>query len=151
MRELRGARKRRERVATIDIELIGTRAGDQRHFGAFRHFAGDQCQGACITAVNRGHFGAVDHTVRLGARHRCVTLDIGDHEVELGAAKRFDAAGIIDHLHGELRRVDAALPDLRHAAGNRVERADIHGLGRPASQWNRAKGSGSNHASRALV
>src|SRR5262249_49526388 len=72
--------------------------------------------------------------IGLGASHRGVTLHVGDHEVELGAAERFDAAGFVDHLDRELCGSDAADADLCHAAGGRIKCADIDGIGSPAAE-----------------
>jgi hypothetical protein len=60
-------------------------------------------------------------------------LHVGDDQVELGAAQRFDAAGVVDHLHGEFRCIDTALADLREAAGDRVKSADIDRVRRRSS------------------
>ncbi len=146
--ELRGARKRREGVGPALVELIRTRAGDQRHLGAFRHFAGDQRQSAGEAAVDRGQFVSGNQPVRLCTRHRGVALHIREDQIELGAAERFDAAGFVDHLDGEFRGGDAADADLRHASGSRVERADIDGIGGPAAQRNGAEGAGGEYATR---
>jgi len=75
--------------------------------------------------VNRGGFVARDQTVGLGARHRRIALNIRDDEIEFGAAQGFDAAGLIDHLHRQLRGVDATLANLCKTAGDRVKSADI--------------------------
>ena len=144
-RELRCPRKRREGVGSALVELVRTRAGDQRDLGAFRDFAGDQGQRAGEAAVDRGQFVAGDQPVGLGARHRGVALDVGEDQIELGAAERLDAAGVVDHLDRELGGGDAADADLRHASGGRVERADIDGIGRPAAQRHRAEGAGGEY------
>ena len=132
--ELGSARKRREGVGAAFIELVGARAGQQRHFRAFGYFARDQRQRAGKAAVNGGQLVAGDQTVGLGARHRRVALHVGDDQVQLGAAERFDAAGVVDHLDRELGRIDAAQADLREAAGDRVKSADIDRVGRPAAE-----------------
>src|SRR6185312_11447433 len=59
--------------------------------------------------------------------------------VELGAAERLDAAGLVDHLDCQFRRGDAADADLGHAAGSRIERAAIDGIGGPAAQRHSAE------------
>ena len=71
---------------------------------------------------------------------------VGNDQVELGAAERLDAAGIVDHLDRELGGGDAADADLRHAAGGRIKRADIDGIGGPAAQRHRAERAGGEHA-----
>src|SRR5580704_1637898 len=83
--------------------------------------------------MNGGRPVARDQAVGLGARYRRVALHVGDDQVELGAAQRLDAAGIVDHLHGQFRCIDAALADLREAAGDRVKSADSDGIRRRSS------------------
>ena len=131
--KLRGAGEWREGVGAALVELVGTRAGDDRHLGALANFARDQGQRAGEAAMNGRELVAGDQTVGLGARHRGVALHVGSDEVELGAAERLDAAGLIDHLDRQLGGSDAADADLRHAAGGRIESADIDGVGGPAA------------------
>jgi hypothetical protein len=68
-----------------------------------------------------------------------VRVTVGEDEIELRAAERFDAAGVVDHLDRELGGGDAAHADLRHASGGRVKRADIDRIGRPAAHRHRAE------------
>src|SRR6202030_2418501 len=148
--EVRSARERREGIMAVLVELIGTRSGDERHFSALGHFARDQSERAGKAAVNRRKLIAVDQTVGLGARDGGVALHIRDDQVELGAAERFDAAGIVDHLHRELGGIDAALADLGHASGDRVKAADVDGFCCPRAQRKRGKCRGSKRAARGL-
>src|SRR5262249_15931901 len=67
--------------------------------------------------------------VGLGAGHGWIALDIRYDQIELGAAQGFNAASIIDHLHRQFRRVDAALADLRKTAGDWVKSTDVYGVG----------------------
>ena len=129
--ELRRARERREGIVATLVELVGARAGQQRHFRALGDLARDQRQRAGKAAVNRRQLVAGDQAIGLGARDGRIALHVGDDQVQLGAAQGLDAAGIVDHLDRELGGVDAALADLREAAGDRVESPDIHGLRRP--------------------
>jgi len=94
----------------------------------------DQGERACEAAVDRGQFVFGDQAVGLGARDRGVALHVGENEVELGAAERFDASALVDHLDREFGRGDAADADLCHASGGRVQSADIDWLGGPAAQ-----------------
>ena len=66
-----------------------------------------KCAG--VAAVNRRQLVAADQAVGLGARDGRVALHVGEDQVELGAAERLDAAGLIDHLDRELGGIDASL------------------------------------------
>src|SRR5215469_16373920 len=103
------------------VELIRARSRQQRYLGALGNFARDQCKRAGESAVNRGGLIARDQPVGLGAGHGWIALDIRYDQIELGAAQGFNAASIIDHLHRQFRRVDAALADLRKTAGNWIK------------------------------
>jgi hypothetical protein len=92
--------------------------------------------------MNRRQLVAGNEAIGLGARHRGVALHIRDDEIELGAAERLDAAGLVDHFDREFCRGDAAHPDLRHAPGGRIERADIDRVGGPAAQRHCAECAG---------
>ena len=100
--------------------------------------------------MNRGQLVAGDQTVGLRARDGGVALHVGDDQIELGAAERLDAAGLVDHLDRELGGIDAALSDLRHASGDRIKRPDVHGIRRPASERDCAERGGGNCAARGL-
>jgi hypothetical protein len=91
---------------------------------------------------------ASDQPVGLGAGNRRIALQIGDDEVELRAAERFDAASLIDHLDRKLCRGDAADADLRHAPGGGIERTDIDGISSVTTERHRAEGPGSQCAAR---
>jgi len=121
------------------VELVRARSGDERHFCALGHLARDQRQRAGKAAVDRRKLIAVDQTVGFGARDRGVALHIRDDQVELGAAERFYAAGIVDHLHRKLGGIDTALADLGHASGDGVKAADVDGLRRPQAQRKRGE------------
>ena len=84
--------------------------------------------------MDRRQLVAGDQAIGFRARHGCVALHVGNDEVELGAAERLDSAGVIDHLDRQLRGGDAADPDLRHAAGTWIKRADVDRIGCPAAQ-----------------
>src|SRR5262249_27569570 len=62
--------------------------------------------------------------------------------IELRAAERFDAAGLVDHVNRKLGGGDAADADLGHAAGGGIERADIDGVGGPAAERDCAERAG---------
>ena len=128
------------------VELVRARACDQRHLGAFRHLARDQGQRAGKAAMDRRQFIARYQPVGFGAGHRGVALHVGDDQIEFCPAERLDAAGLVDHVDREFCRGDAADADLGHAAGGRVECADIDGIGGPAAQRHRAEGAGRDRA-----
>jgi hypothetical protein len=98
--------------------------------------------------VDRGQFVAGNEPIGLGAGHRGVALHVGQDQIELGAAERFDAAGLVDHLDRELGGGHAADADLSHASGGRVKRTDIDRIGRPAAQRHRAKCTGGEYTTR---
>ena len=96
--------------------------------------------------MDRRQFVAGDQPVGLRARHGGIALHVRNDEIELGAAERLDAAGLVDHLDCELGGRDAADADLRHAAGGRVKRANIDGIGGPAAQRHGAECAGREDA-----
>jgi hypothetical protein len=116
--------------------------GVKVYLGALGHFACNQGEGAGVAAVDRRKLVAGDKAIGFRARDGGIALDVGNDQVEFGAAERLDAAAVVDHVNGELGGGDAANPDLRHAAGGRIKRADIDGLGSPAAQWHRAERTG---------
>src|SRR5205807_8297003 len=106
----------------------GTR--QQRHLPPLGHFARDQRQGARVASVNRRELVARDQPVGLRADHGGIALHVGEDQVERGAAQRLDPAAVIDHPDGEPGGIDAALPDLSEAAGDRIQSPDVDRGGR---------------------
>src|SRR5258708_36483237 len=96
--------------------------------------------------MDRGELVAGDQAMGLGTGPRRVALHVGDDQVELCAAERLDAAGVIYHLDRELRGDDASLADLGHAAGGGIEPADVDRIRGPASQHIGAEGSSGDRA-----
>ena len=82
-------------------------------------------------AIGAGELVLAQHALGRGHRALRVVGRIGDDRIELGAAERFDAAGAVDVLDRELRRIYDHFADCRIRPRQRNDDSDFHGIGRP--------------------
>ena len=82
------------------------------------------------------------HLLDLGRAGLRLRLSVAQQRLELRAAERLDAARGIDVLDGHQRTQAALLPRVGQRAGDRMQHADLDGLGLRAGHERKGDGSG---------
>ena len=109
-----------------------------------RGLGGGQADRRGVGAEDRRHAGLV-HLLHFGGAGLRRRLRVAQQRLDLRAAQRLDAAGLVDVLDGHQRALAALRAGIRQRPGDRVQHADLHRLGlraRNQREGQRRRGGG---------